>query len=67
MPNVTITIGGKSFELSAETLNFGTYGLSGDTCIGGIAGSENLGGQLESSICLSLTYPQIYGFLATSF
>ncbi|KAJ8591472.1 acid protease [Rhizopogon salebrosus TDB-379] len=43
MPNVTITIGGKSFELSAETFNFGTYGLSGNTCFGGIAGSEGLG------------------------
>lgn len=44
MPNVTITIGGKPFELSTETFNFGTYGLSGNTCFGGIAGSEGLGG-----------------------
>jgi cathepsin D len=44
MPNVTITLGGKSFEVSTETFNFGTYGLSGNTCLGGIAGSEGLGG-----------------------
>lgn len=44
MPNVTITLGGKSFEVSAETFNFGTYGSSGNTCLGGIAGNEGLGG-----------------------
>ncbi|KAG2075790.1 acid protease [Suillus decipiens] len=43
MPNVTITLGGKSIALSAETFNFGTYGSSGNTCLGGIAGSEGLG------------------------
>lgn len=43
MPNVTITLGGKSFALSAETFNFGKYGSSGNTCLGGIAGSDGLG------------------------
>ncbi|KAG2132860.1 aspartic peptidase domain-containing protein [Suillus bovinus] len=43
MPNVTITLGGKSFAISTETFNFGTYGSSGDTCLGGIAGSDSLG------------------------
>ncbi|KAG1856649.1 acid protease [Suillus subalutaceus] len=45
MPNVTITLGGKSFALSAETFNFGKYGSSGNTCLGGIAGSDGLGDQ----------------------
>lgn len=43
MPNVTITLGGKPFALSAETFNFGKYGSSGNTCLGGIAGSDGLG------------------------
>lgn len=43
MPNVTITLGGKSFAISAETFNFGTYGSSGNTCLGGIAGGDGLG------------------------
>ncbi|KAG1749571.1 aspartic peptidase domain-containing protein [Suillus lakei] len=43
MPNVTITLGGKSFALAADTFNFGTYGSSGNTCLGGIAGSDGLG------------------------
>lgn len=43
MPNVTITLGGKSFALAAGTFNFGTYGSSGNTCLGGIAGSDGLG------------------------
>ncbi|KAG2139032.1 aspartic peptidase domain-containing protein [Suillus clintonianus] len=43
MPNVNITIGGKPFALSAETFNFGKYGSSGNTCLGGIAGSDGLG------------------------
>lgn len=45
MPNVTITLGGKSIPLSADSFNFGTYGSSGNTCLGGIAGSDGLGGQ----------------------
>ncbi|OJA19217.1 hypothetical protein AZE42_06771 [Rhizopogon vesiculosus] len=45
MPNVTITLGGTSFELSTETFNFGTYNSSANTCIGGIAGSDGLGDQ----------------------
>lgn len=43
MPNVTITLGGKSIPLSADSFNFGTYGSSGNTCLGGIAGSDGLG------------------------
>ncbi|KAG0706463.1 aspartic peptidase domain-containing protein [Suillus ampliporus] len=43
MPNVSITLGGKSFALSAETFNFGTYGSSGNTCLGGIVGGDGLG------------------------
>lgn len=48
MPNVTITLGGKSFDISTETFNFGKYGSSGNTCLGGIAGSEGLGGRFGS-------------------
>ncbi|KAG1865340.1 aspartic peptidase domain-containing protein [Suillus subluteus] len=40
MPNVTITLGGKSFPLSAETLNMGPTDSSGKMCFGGIVGYD---------------------------
>ncbi|KAG1854807.1 aspartic peptidase domain-containing protein [Suillus subalutaceus] len=40
MPNVTITLGGKSFPLSAETFNMGPTDSSGKMCFGGIVGYD---------------------------
>ncbi|KAG2040257.1 aspartic peptidase domain-containing protein [Suillus americanus] len=40
MPNVTITLGGKSFPLSAETFNMGPTDSSGKMCVGGIVGYD---------------------------
>ncbi|KAG2139038.1 aspartic peptidase domain-containing protein, partial [Suillus clintonianus] len=40
MPNVSITLGGKSFPISAETFNVGPIDSSGKTCLGGIAGHD---------------------------
>lgn len=45
MPAVSITLGGKSFPLSAETLNQGTMDSSGTICIGAIHGSDEVGDQ----------------------
>ncbi|KAF9228837.1 acid protease [Gyrodon lividus] len=43
MPSVSITIGGKTFVLSAETFNLGSYDSSGETCVGGILATGSLG------------------------
>ncbi|KAH0830153.1 acid protease [Lanmaoa asiatica] len=43
MPNVSITIGGKLFAISAETFNLGSYNSSGNDCIGAIAATGSLG------------------------
>ncbi|KAG8217090.1 aspartic peptidase domain-containing protein [Butyriboletus roseoflavus] len=43
MPNVSITIGGKSFPVSAETFNLGSYNSSGNSCIGAVAATGSLG------------------------
>jgi len=43
MPNVSITIEGTSFAISADTFNLGTYDSSGNSCIGAIAGTGSLG------------------------
>ncbi|KAG2352768.1 cathepsin D [Suillus spraguei] len=40
MPNVTITLGGKAFQLSAEILNMGPTDSSGEKCISGIVGYD---------------------------
>jgi cathepsin D len=40
MPNVTITVGGKSIPLSAETFNMGPTDSSGKMCLGGIQGFD---------------------------
>lgn len=48
MPNVSITIGGKPFPISAETFNLGSYNSSGNSCIGAIAATGSLGGMLLS-------------------
>ncbi|KAF9239152.1 aspartic peptidase domain-containing protein [Melanogaster broomeanus] len=43
MPNVSITIGGKAFPLSAETFNLGSYDTSGEACVGAILATGSLG------------------------
>ncbi|KAH7928167.1 acid protease [Leucogyrophana mollusca] len=43
MPSVSVTLGGKSFTLSSDTFNFGTFDSSGETCVGGISASDSLG------------------------
>ncbi|KAG1865394.1 aspartic peptidase domain-containing protein [Suillus subluteus] len=40
MPDVTITLGGKSFPLSAENFNMGPTDSSGKMCFGGIVGYD---------------------------
>ena len=48
MPDVSITIGGRSFAISAETFNLGTYDSSGSSCLGAIVGSGSLAGMSMS-------------------
>ncbi|KAI9570735.1 aspartic peptidase domain-containing protein [Boletus coccyginus] len=43
MPDISITIEGRSFAISAEMFNLGPSDSSGDSCIGAIAGTGNLG------------------------
>ncbi|KAG2139036.1 aspartic peptidase domain-containing protein [Suillus clintonianus] len=47
MPHVSITLGGKAFPLSAETLNRGPIESSGKTCIGAIHGSDSIGDKYQ--------------------
>lgn len=49
MPNVSITIAGRPFAISAETFNLGSYDSS-DSCIGAIASTGSLGGMSMSVI-----------------
>ncbi|KAG6375808.1 aspartic peptidase domain-containing protein [Boletus reticuloceps] len=43
MPNVSITIQGKLFAISAETFNLGHYDTAGTQCVGAITGAGSLG------------------------
>ncbi|KAG1749570.1 aspartic peptidase domain-containing protein [Suillus lakei] len=43
MPHVSITLGGKSFALSTDSINLGPTDSSGNTCIGAIHASDSLG------------------------
>lgn len=53
MPNVSITIEGRSFAISAEMFNLGPSDSSGDSCIGAIAGTGNLGSKSMSTAGVS--------------
>lgn len=48
MPNVSITIGGKAFAISADVFNLGSYNSSGNSCVGAIAATGSLGGMSKS-------------------
>ena len=50
MPDVSITIEGKPFAISAETFNLGSYNSSGNSCIGAITSTGSLGGMSASVI-----------------
>lgn len=47
MPHVSITLGGKSIPISAESFNLGPVDSSGKTCIGAIQASDSLGSSFQ--------------------
>ncbi|KAG1778406.1 aspartic peptidase domain-containing protein [Suillus placidus] len=47
MPHVSITLGGKSIPLSADSLNLGPTDSSGNTCFGAIQAMDSLGDQFQ--------------------
>ncbi|KAG1768957.1 aspartic peptidase domain-containing protein [Suillus occidentalis] len=47
MPHVSITVGGKTIPLSAESFNLGPVDSSRNTCIGAIQASDSLGSSFQ--------------------
>lgn len=67
--DVSFTLGGKAFTLSADSFNFGQVSAGSADCVGGIAGEDGVGQCIRlllSRSCYNSFLFQVSGFLVTS-